>query len=214
MDTRAQIALKDNAAFWEGARPAEELHDLDGLDRYEARELIVTLAEAQGWLDGIDAETHTVPHGDRSKVAIEPFLTDQWYVDAATLAEPALAGGARGPHPHPARARREDLFPLAGEHRALVHLAPALVGAPDPGLVWPTTSRRRELGRWPTTAMRRRPRPSDVPRARPLRMPGSVCVVEMTPYVEEVENTYRCGSDADVIVRAQASRDVVSAVDP
>ena len=31
-----------------------------------------------------------VPHGDRSKVAIEPFLTDQWYVDAATLAEPAL----------------------------------------------------------------------------------------------------------------------------
>ena len=55
---------------------------------------IVTLAEEQGWLDGIDAETHTVPHGDRSKVAIEPFLTDQWYVDAATLAEP---GARRGP---------------------------------------------------------------------------------------------------------------------
>ena len=71
--------------------PADELADLDGLDRYEARELIVTLAEEQGWLDGIDEETHTVPHGDRSKVAIEPFLTDQWYVDAATLAGPALA---------------------------------------------------------------------------------------------------------------------------
>ena len=91
MDTRARIALKDNAAFWDGARPADELSDLDGLDRYEARELVVTLAEEQGWLDGIDAETHTVPHGDRSKVAIEPFLTDQWYVDAATLAGPALA---------------------------------------------------------------------------------------------------------------------------
>ena len=34
---------------------------------------------------------HIVPHGDRSKVAIEPFLTDQWYVDAAKLAVPALA---------------------------------------------------------------------------------------------------------------------------
>ena len=51
----------------------------------------MTLAEEQGWLDGIDPETHMVPHGDRSKVAIEPFLTDQWYVDAATLAKPALA---------------------------------------------------------------------------------------------------------------------------
>ena len=90
MDTRARIALKDNAAFREGADPADELADLDGLDRYEARELIVTLAEEQGWLDGIDEETHTVPHGDRSKVAIEPFLTDQWYVDAEKLAGPAL----------------------------------------------------------------------------------------------------------------------------
>ena len=71
--------------------PGRRAADLDGLDRYEARELVVTLAEEQGWLDGIDAETHTVPHGDRSKVAIEPFLTDQWYVDAAKLAGPALA---------------------------------------------------------------------------------------------------------------------------
>jgi valyl-tRNA synthetase len=96
MDTRARIALKDNAAFWDGARPADELADFDGLDRYEARDLVVTLAEEQGWLDGIDAETHTVPHGDRSKVAIEPFLTDQWYVDAKTLAEPALAAVREG----------------------------------------------------------------------------------------------------------------------
>ena len=103
---------------------------------------IVTLAEEQGWLDGTDAETHTVPHGDRSKVAIEPFLTDQWYVDAATLAEPALAAVRDGPHPHPARARREDLLPLAGEHRALVHLPPALVGAPDPGVVRAYVERR------------------------------------------------------------------------
>ncbi|MCB1371599.1 MAG: valine--tRNA ligase, partial [Rhodobacteraceae bacterium] len=90
MDTRACIALKDNRDFHEGITPADELADFHGLDRYEARDLIVTLAEEQGWLDGIDAETHMVPHGDRSKVAIEPFLTDQWYVDAAKLAGPAL----------------------------------------------------------------------------------------------------------------------------
>ena len=35
-----------------------------------------------------------VPHGDRSGVVIEPYLTDQWYVDAKTLAQPAIDGGA------------------------------------------------------------------------------------------------------------------------
>ena len=117
--------------------PADELADLDGLDRYEARELIVTpRRRSRAGSTASTSEIHTVPHGDRSKVAIEPFLTDQWFVDAAKLAGPALAAVRDGPHPHPAREPREDLLPLAGEHRALVHLAPALVGAPDPGLVW------------------------------------------------------------------------------
>ena len=49
----------------------------------------------------------------------------------------------RGPHPHPAREPGEDLLPLAREHRALVHLPPALVGAPDPGLVRATRRGRR-----------------------------------------------------------------------
>jgi valyl-tRNA synthetase len=96
MDSRARIALRNNGAFWEGARADDALTDLDGLDRYEARELIVTLATEQGWLDGIDEEIHTVPHGDRSKVAIEPFLTDQWFVDAKTLAGPALEAVREG----------------------------------------------------------------------------------------------------------------------
>ncbi|HSF65173.1 MAG TPA: class I tRNA ligase family protein, partial [Paracoccaceae bacterium] len=91
MDTRAAIKLADNPDFLEGASPTPECMALHGLDRYAARRQVLALAEAQGWLDGIDAETHTVPHGDRSKVAIEPFLTDQWYVDAAKLAVPALA---------------------------------------------------------------------------------------------------------------------------
>ena len=42
-------------------------------------------------IDKIEPHTHMVPHGDRSGVVIEPFLTDQWYVNAKALAEPAIA---------------------------------------------------------------------------------------------------------------------------
>jgi valyl-tRNA synthetase len=93
MDTRAQMALRGNADFAEGCDPdaiARLIEALDGLDRYEARDWIVRVAEEEGWLDGIDADRHMVPHGDRSKVAIEPFLTDQWFVDTAKIVGPAI----------------------------------------------------------------------------------------------------------------------------
>lgn len=90
MDTRARITLEGNDDFLDGAEPTPEAMALHGLDRYEARARIIAVAGEEGWLDGIDEEVHTVPHGDRSKVAIEPFLTDQWFVDAKTLAGPAL----------------------------------------------------------------------------------------------------------------------------
>ncbi|WP_188092221.1 valine--tRNA ligase [Azospirillum sp. B21] len=61
-----------------------------GLDRYEARKKVVAELEALELLEKIEPHTHMVPHGDRSGVAIEPWLTDQWYVDAATLAKPAI----------------------------------------------------------------------------------------------------------------------------
>ena len=61
-----------------------------GLDRYEARKKVVAELEALGLVEKIEPHTHMVPHGDRSGVAIEPWLTDQWYVDAATLAKPAI----------------------------------------------------------------------------------------------------------------------------
>jgi valyl-tRNA synthetase len=61
-----------------------------GLDRYEARKRIIAELEALELLEKIEPHTHMVPHGDRSGVAIEPWLTDQWYVDAATLAKPAI----------------------------------------------------------------------------------------------------------------------------
>ena len=61
-----------------------------GLDRFEARKRVVAAFEALGLVERIDAHTHMVPHGDRSGVPIEPWLTDQWYCDAATLAKPAI----------------------------------------------------------------------------------------------------------------------------
>ncbi len=61
-----------------------------GLDRFEARKLVVADLEAGGMLDKVEDHVHTVPHGDRGGVPIEPWLTDQWYCDAATLAKPAI----------------------------------------------------------------------------------------------------------------------------
>src|SRR5690606_2419308 len=67
-----------------------------GLDRYEARQKVVAELEAEGLVEKIEDHLHTVPHGDRSGVAIEPWLTDQWYVDAATLAKPCIEAVEQG----------------------------------------------------------------------------------------------------------------------
>jgi len=61
-----------------------------GMDRFVARKAIVAKMEELGLLREIEKVKHQVPHGDRSDVVIEPWLTDQWYVDAWTLAQPAI----------------------------------------------------------------------------------------------------------------------------
>ncbi len=61
-----------------------------GLSREAARKQVVADFDALGLLDHVEPHRHQVPYGDRSGVVIEPFLTDQWYVDAATLAAPAI----------------------------------------------------------------------------------------------------------------------------
>ncbi|WP_417833783.1 valine--tRNA ligase [Thalassospira xiamenensis] len=60
-----------------------------GLDRFKARELIVGKMEELGLLEKIEDTVHMVPYGDRSNVVIEPYLTDQWFVNAEVLAKPA-----------------------------------------------------------------------------------------------------------------------------
>ena len=54
-----------------------ETMTLHGLDRFEARKRIVAMMEARELLAEIEDNTHTVPHGDRSGVPIEPYLTDR-----------------------------------------------------------------------------------------------------------------------------------------
>jgi valyl-tRNA synthetase len=65
--------------------------ELLGLDRFEARKRVVALLDGGGHLDRVEDRIIQVPYGDRSGVVIEPWLTDQWYVDAETLAKPAIA---------------------------------------------------------------------------------------------------------------------------
>ncbi|MGH6955191.1 MAG: valine--tRNA ligase, partial [Caulobacteraceae bacterium] len=68
-----------------------------GLDRFAARKKVVADMEALGLLDGIEAHKMMVPFDEKSKlVVIEPYLTDQWYVDAKTLAGPAIRAVEEG----------------------------------------------------------------------------------------------------------------------
>ncbi|MBN9259390.1 MAG: valine--tRNA ligase [Hyphomicrobium sp.] len=61
-----------------------------GLDRFIARAKVVADLAALGVLEKIEPHTHAVPHAQRGDAVVEPWLTDQWYVDAATLAKPAM----------------------------------------------------------------------------------------------------------------------------
>ena len=86
------INILDDFGNIAGDVPADYL----GLDRFVARKAIVAKFEALGLLREIEKTRHTVPHGDRSGVVIEPYLTDQWFVDAHTLAQPAIKAVEQG----------------------------------------------------------------------------------------------------------------------
>jgi valyl-tRNA synthetase len=99
MNAEAQLNLRENAAFLEGVPETPELAEtlnLHGVDRFAARKRIVERLEAGGFLDKVEAHTHMVPHGDRSAVVSEPFLTDQWFVNAKELAFLAIAAVEEG----------------------------------------------------------------------------------------------------------------------
>ena len=72
---------------------------------------------------------------ERGNAVVEPWLTDQWYVNAAELAKPAIAAVEDGKTKFVPEELGEDLLRVDAQHPALVHLAPALVGPSDPGVV-------------------------------------------------------------------------------
>jgi len=67
----------------DGLIPAEFI----GMDRFDARRRVVELMDELGLLEKVEDRVIQTPYGDRGGVVIEPWLTDQWYVDAETLAK-------------------------------------------------------------------------------------------------------------------------------
>ncbi len=104
------LTLKENADFLDGldqeGKLVEVLEKLDGHERFLAREKVVAMIDDLGLLHRIEPHVHKVPHGDRGGVPIEPYLTDQWYVNAAELAKPAIAAVRDG---------RTDIVPKTWE---------------------------------------------------------------------------------------------------
>ena len=98
-NTEAKLQLKDNADFVAGVPKSADLDAtlaMQGMDRFAARKAILARLEEKGLIEKIAPQSHVVPHGDRSNVVIEPFLTDQWYVNAKELAKPAIAAVREG----------------------------------------------------------------------------------------------------------------------
>jgi valyl-tRNA synthetase len=94
LSTEAKLDLKDNEAFLKGVAGSPALDAtlaMHGMDRFAARKQIVARMEEGGFVEKIEPNTHMVPHGDRSNAVIEPYLSDQWYVDAKTMAKEAIA---------------------------------------------------------------------------------------------------------------------------
>lgn len=100
----ADAAAKAQAIVSGGETPDEAYVDTinlvpdqyRGLDRFEARSRVVADIDAEGLMIMVEDKKVMQPFGDRSNVVIEPMLTDQWFVDAKTLAEPAIASVREG----------------------------------------------------------------------------------------------------------------------
>jgi valyl-tRNA synthetase len=88
LDRAGCVTLTDIEA--DLAPGADFVRGLAGMDRFKAREAILTELELTQLLDKAEPHQNMVPYGDRSGTVIEPFLTTQWYCNAGVLAKPAI----------------------------------------------------------------------------------------------------------------------------
>jgi valyl-tRNA synthetase len=87
-DREAHLNVRENEAFLHAVPASPDLDmtlALHGFDRFEARKRVVARMEEAGLVEKTEPHLHMVPHGDRGNVPVEPYLTDQWYVDAKEL---------------------------------------------------------------------------------------------------------------------------------
>jgi valyl-tRNA synthetase len=98
-----QVALRNNIEMYDLMDSKARLVHEDyvpekyrGMDRFDARKAIVADIDARGLLIKVEDKKIMQPFGDRSGVVIEPIRTDQWYVDAKTLAKPAIEAVEEG----------------------------------------------------------------------------------------------------------------------
>jgi valyl-tRNA synthetase len=87
-DREARLNLRENEAFVHGVPASPELDmtlALHGFDRFAARKRVVARMQESELIEKTEPHLHMVPHGDRGNVPVEPYLTDQWYVDAKEL---------------------------------------------------------------------------------------------------------------------------------
>ena len=89
-DTGANIQIINNEDFANEIKPSVDIYQLNGLERFEARKKILQLLKEEGSFKAEKEDVHFVPHGDRSKVVVEPFLTTQWFVDSKKIVKEAI----------------------------------------------------------------------------------------------------------------------------
>ena len=96
-----QVGLRHNLEFINVMDKTAHLNakagkEFEGMDRFEARKLIVEKLEAQGLLEKIEDLTHAVGYSERGGVPIEPMLSEQWFVKMGELAKPAIEAVRNG----------------------------------------------------------------------------------------------------------------------